>query len=335
MSLLEKFDFRQSLISVEEDCFQSCNQSFNTASGSGSTSEDIQQVAKRLSRQHGDFLGFNSELSHEFEDNAKSVEKDNGLNIRENFKLDPSSPEFDARTWVHALHCLSQQDTRNPGRSAGFSFLNLTVTGSLGSSQSQGTVGNFGSRVYRWLQAKIRSHKQERRPIISSFEGLVRPGELLVVLGPPGSGCSTFLKTIAGESHGLHTASSAQINYQGISAREMSTRYKGEAIYTAEMDVHFPEMTVGDTLYFSACARMSRSIPEGFTRSTWALLLRDTVMATFGISHTAHTRVGNDFIRGVSGGERKRVTIAEAASSGAAIQCWDNSTRGLDSSNAV
>jgi ATP-binding cassette subfamily G (WHITE) protein 2 (PDR) len=63
--------------------------------------------------------------------------------------------------------------------------------------------------------------------------------------------------------------------------------------------------------------------------------MRDVIMAIFGISHTINTVVGNDFIRGVSGGERKRVTIAEAALSGAPLQCWDNSTRGLDSANAI
>lgn len=58
-------------------------------------------------------------------------------------------------------------------------------------------------------------------------------------------------------------------------------------------------------------------------------------MAMFGLSHTLNSKVGNDFVRGVSGGERKRVTIAEAALSFAPLQCWDNSTRGLDSANAV
>lgn len=58
-------------------------------------------------------------------------------------------------------------------------------------------------------------------------------------------------------------------------------------------------------------------------------------MAVFGITHTINTKVGNDFIRGVSGGERKRVTIAEATLAGAPLQCWDNSTRGLDSANAL
>lgn len=58
-------------------------------------------------------------------------------------------------------------------------------------------------------------------------------------------------------------------------------------------------------------------------------------MAIYGISHTINTRVGNDFVRGVSGGERKRVTVAEASLSFAPLQLWDNSTRGLDSANAV
>jgi ABC-type multidrug transport system ATPase subunit len=45
--------------------------------------------------------------------------------------------------------------------------------------------------------------------------------------------------------------------------------------------------------------------------------------------------VGSELIKGVSGGERKRVSLAEAMLSGSALQCWDNSTRGLDSANAV
>jgi ABC-type multidrug transport system ATPase subunit len=64
-------------------------------------------------------------------------------------------------------------------------------------------------------------------------------------------------------------------------------------------------------------------------------MIRDVMMATFGISHTFNTRVGDDFVRGVSGGERKRVSIAEACLTSAKFQCWDNSTRGLDSANAI
>lgn len=115
----------------------------------------------------------------------------------------------------------------------------------------------------------------------------------------------------------------------------MHKHFRGEAIYTAEVDVHFPMLTVGDTLTFASRARSSKNIPGGIRRNVFTDHLRDVVMAIFGISHTVNTRVGNDYVRGVSGGERKRVTIAEATLSGAPLQCWDNSTRGLDSANAI
>jgi len=58
-------------------------------------------------------------------------------------------------------------------------------------------------------------------------------------------------------------------------------------------------------------------------------------MATYGLSHTVNTKVGDNFVRGVSGGERKRVSIAEASLCGASLQCWDNATRGLDAATAL
>ena len=59
------------------------------------------------------------------------------------------------------------------------------------------------------------------------------------------------------------------------------------------------------------------------------------LMDSMGISHTEGTKVGNEFIRGVSGGERKRVSIAEMMATRARVQCWDNSSRGLDASTAL
>lgn len=87
------------------------------------------------------------------------------------------------------------------------------------------------------------------------------------------SGCSTLLKTIAGETHGIYIDKGSEINYQGqcwcsatdslpthalfagISPKQMNNNFRGEAIYTAEQDVHFPALTVGDTLAFAAEAR--------------------------------------------------------------------------------
>ena len=58
-------------------------------------------------------------------------------------------------------------------------------------------------------------------------------------------------------------------------------------------------------------------------------------MKVFRLSHMKNTKEGNDYIRGVSGGERKRVSLAEMTLAGSSIAMWDNSTRGLDSSTAL
>lgn len=71
------------------------------------------------------------------------------------------------------------------------------------------------------------------------------------------------------------------------------------------------------------------------SRTEYSKYMAQIFMAVFGLSHTYNTRVGDDFIRGVSGGERKRVSIAEMALAHAPIAAWDNSTRGLDSATAL
>lgn len=146
---------------------------------------------------------------------------------------------------------------------------------------------------------------------------------------------STLLKTISGRTHGLHLDPTSQFNYQGIPWDMMHQHFRGEVIYQAETDVHFPQLTVGDTLLFSALARTPHHRLPGVSRRAYAEHLRDVVMAMYGIYHTMHTRVGDDFVRGVSGGERKRVSIAEVTLSQSGLQCWDNSTRGLDSATAL
>lgn len=55
----------------------------------------------------------------------------------------------------------------------------------------------------------------------------------------------------------------------------MKTKFRGEAIYTAEVDAHFPQLSVGDTLYFAALARAPRDIPGGVSREQYAEHLRD------------------------------------------------------------
>ena len=258
---------------------------------------------------------------------------DSPFNAEPESELDPNSKSFKPRQWAKAMIKLNRTEDTTPMRTSGIAFRDLSAHGYGAATDYQKNIGNIPLELFGMVKKLFGLDKPRRIDILRNFEGIVRSGEMLVVLGPPGSGCSTFLKTITGETEGFTV--DGYLNYQGVPPERMHKQFRGEAIYTAEVDIHFPMLTVANTLTFAALARAPRHIPGGLNKYEWADHLRDVVMATFGISHTKNTRVGNDFVRGVSGGERKRVTISEAALSGAPLQCWDNSTRGLDSANAI
>ncbi|KAL4960885.1 pleiotropic drug resistance family ABC transporter [Aspergillus stella-maris] len=251
-------------------------------------------------------------------------------------QLDPNNDEFNARKWTRNFLSVANRDPdRYPRRTAGVSFRNLSAFGYGTAADYQMDVANMWLKGYGWAKRMLGYGDRVRIDILRDFEGFVRAGEMLVVLGRPGSGCSTFLKTLAGETHGLWLDEGTDIQYQGISWNEMHSRFRGEVIYQAETEIHFPNLTAGETLLFAAKARTPVNRFPGVTREQYANHMRDVTMAMLGLSHTMNTLVGNEFIRGVSGGERKRVSIAETVLCGCPLQCWDNSTRGLDSSTAL
>lgn len=73
----------------------------------------------------------------------------------------------------------------------------------------------------------------------------------------------------------------------------------------------------------------------GLSRQEFNDKVKDMLLRMLNISHTSQTYVGDEFVRGVSGGERKRVSIAEMMATRAHVLCFDNSTRGLDASTAL
>ncbi|KAJ9131215.1 ABC-2 type transporter [Coniochaeta hoffmannii] len=169
--------------------------------------------------------------------------------------------------------------------------------------------------------------------ILDKFKGLCRPGEMVLVLGKPGSGCTTFLRTIANQRQG-YTAVEGDVRYGPFTAKEFK-QYRGEATYNAEDDLHHPTLSVEQTLGFALDTKMPAKLPAGITRQRFKEDVITLMLKMFNIEHTRHTVVGGHFVRGVSGGERKRVSIAEMLITNACILSWDNSTRGLDASTAL
>ncbi|CAE6385299.1 unnamed protein product [Rhizoctonia solani] len=172
------------------------------------------------------------------------------------------------------------------------------------------------------------------KTILHSFDGAVRPGEMVLVLGRPGAGCSSFLKAITNQ-RGSFLSVSGDVRYAGFGAEEFGKRYAGQAAYNMEDDIHYPLLSVAQTLQFALKLKSpGRLLPEQ-TRAELNDQVLGTLLSMLNITHTRNTVVGNEFVRGVSGGERKRVSIAEMMASRAVVCSWDNSTRGLDASTAL
>lgn len=100
-------------------------------------------------------------------------------------------------------------------------------------------------------------------------------------------------------------------------------------------DVHHPTLTVGQTLGFALDTKTPGKRPAGLSKGEFKDKVVKLLLKMFNIEHTIDTVVGNPYVRGVSGGERKRVSIAEMMITKATVCCWDNSTRGLDASTAL
>lgn len=206
---------------------------------------------------------------------------------------DPNGPNFDPAAWMSAFYTLHLDEDDIKSRNRGVAFRHLSVHGYGTATDFQKTVGNiFFDAVPR--VSKLLGKRGNKIQILRDFEGVLSSGEMVCVLGPPGSGCSTLLKALAGETHGLCVDDKAYLNYRGITSEEMRTQFRGEATYTAEDDSHLPMLSVGDTLQFAALARSPRTLPGGMSRQSYAQHLSDVIMAAFGISHTRNTRVGDN-----------------------------------------
>lgn len=224
-------------------------------------------------------------------------------------------------------------------RHVGVVWKNLTVRGVGLGATIQATISDIFLGIPRGLWGLLRhgpKRKQALRTIIDDFTGCVRPGEMMLVLGQPGSGCSTLLKVLGNQRAGYESIE-GEVTYGGTDAERMAKNYRSEVLYNPEDDLHYASLTVRETLNFALKTRTpgKESRKKGESRTQYRKTFLDSVAKLFWIEHCLDTRVGGALVRGVSGGEKKRVSIAEALITKASTQCWDNSTRGLDASTAL
>ncbi|KAK5991596.1 ABC multidrug transporter atrB [Cladobotryum mycophilum] len=248
----------------------------------------------------------------------------------QNFERKPKDNEWHLKQRVVGFR---ERDKASgfPARELGVTWQNLTVEAiSADAAIHENVFSQFN--IPKLIQESRR--KPSLRKILDNSHGCVKPGEMLLVLGRPGSGCTTLLNMLANKRSGFANVS-GDVHYGSMKAEE-AKQYKGQIVINNEEEVFFPSLTVRQTMDFATRLKVPFRLPEGVnTQEDYRFEMRDFLLKSMGIEHTLDTKVGNAFVRGVSGGERKRVSIIECMASEGSVFCWDNSTRGLDASTAL
>ncbi|KAL3743811.1 hypothetical protein ACJRO7_018990 [Eucalyptus globulus] len=160
------------------------------------------------------------------------------------------------------------------------------------------------------------------KTILNGVSGVVCPGEILAMLGPSGSGKTTLLTALGGRLGKL----SGKITYNG---QPFSGAVKRRTGFVAQDDVLYPHLTVTETLLFTALLRLPNTL-------ALAEKLRhvESVITELGLTQCRHSMIGGPLFRGISGGEKKRVSIGQEMLINPSLLLLDEPTSGLDSTTA-
>ncbi|KAI3761584.1 hypothetical protein L1987_52004 [Smallanthus sonchifolius] len=219
------------------------------------------------------------------------------------------------------------------------------------------TLINTARNIFESLLASvgISFTQKAKLRILKDTSGIIKPGRMTLLLGPPSSGKTTLLLTLAGRlDPGLRV--DGEITYNGHKLKEFEPRRT--AAYISQIDIHVGEMTVKETLDFSArcqgvgsrlellteLARREKELgifPEPevdlFMKATaiegdQSSLITYYTLKILGLDICRDTIVGDQMRRGISGGQKKRVTTGEMLVGPAKTLFLDEISTGLDSS---
>jgi ABC-type multidrug transport system ATPase subunit len=215
---------------------------------------------------------------------------------------------------------------------------------------------NFFEKYLIWL--RLMKADKRKFVILDNISGIIPPGRMTLLLGPPGAGKTTLLTALAGKlQHGTNLKVRGDITYNGHTFKDFWAQRT--AAYVNQVDNHLAELTVRETFDFaSRCQGVGHKAEElaelerlereqgimpdpaidAFMKSETRegkreSLVTDYIIKILGLEVCADTPVGNAMIRGISGGQKKRVTTGEMIVGPKKTLFLDEISTGLDSSS--
>ncbi|KAG2502745.1 hypothetical protein JM18_009343, partial [Phytophthora kernoviae] len=251
--------------------------------------------------------------------------------------------QYIANTFEAAIgHELPQMEVRYSNLSI---TANIAVTGAVTAKSELPTVFNTIKRsLARFAWNKHVEHKE----IIKGASGVLKPGTITLMLGQPGSGKTSLMRVLAGQfPKSSNVQIEGDISYNGVPQSEIRKRLPQFSGYVTQYDKHFPTLTVRETLEFAyaVCGggmpkhqeyMLSHGTPEQNAEAievakNYFEKFPDLVIEQLGLQICQDTILGNAMLRGVSGGERKRVTTGETEFGMKSMTLMDEISTGLDS----
>ena len=167
--------------------------------------------------------------------------------------------------------------------------------------------------------------KQTTKTILKGVDAIFRPGRLTSVMGASGAGKTTLLNLLAGEALGGQFEGKIFLNGAESSRQEVS----GLSGFVFQDDVILETMTVREAIMMSATLRLPKHVSSEEKNERV-----DEMMEILNLTKCENTKIGSPSMKGISGGERKRVALAMELITNPPILFLDEPTSGLDTENA-
>ena len=178
--------------------------------------------------------------------------------------------------------------------------------------------------IYARIKDRVAPNPAKRRTVLDNINFDIQPGTMTLVIGSPGSGKSSLCKILANQDLNGSIRGQLLCGGQPIQKKDHSHR----VAYVRDCDIHIPHLTVKQTFDY-ADALLTNTNSQVREEKVQA------VMEILGLSHRADTIVGDDLTRGVSGGERRRVTVGVELLKHCQLLVMDEATTGLDSTTSL